>query len=141
MSPVQQTNIVVVKNTTRLRLLWLIFSCFAIGTGTGIGILSSRYGDEETKKRSGLIGFLAFYMITMVGIFIYSVKKTSRSCKKQYQLSKQDTPRVKEPPEFTDMNQERLWDQENERVQKLVELVKSQSESSDTNDSETENMC
>jgi hypothetical protein len=139
----QQNDIVVIKNTTRLRFIWLIFSCLAIGAGTGIGLVSSRYGDEETKKHSGLIGFLGFYLVTMIGIFVYSVKKTSRNGKIHQQPSNQETPRMKEPPEFTDMNHERLWDQENVKLQKLVELVKSHSGSSDTSasDSESLNTC
>jgi hypothetical protein len=119
---------IVVENSNRhQRALWLIFGCFAIGIGTGMGILSSKYGSKSEKTHSGLIGFLAFYFFVMVAVFIYSVKRTSSKCTiNQWNISV-----VNE-----DLTSDNVMDIESIKVQRIVELVKLRSNLEETHSGE-----
>ena len=123
-------NRILVNKQNRRKACGLLFGCLAIGIGTGLGLITNEYGSEKEKAHAGLIGFLGFYFVSMTGVFLYFVKKTSRRCNNSVQDTPQVTPRESNAPEFTDMNHERAWEQEEQRVQKIVEIVKLHSSSS-----------
>lgn len=130
------TQMLIHNKYTKGKAFGLLFGCFAIGVGTGLGLLTSKYGDQSSRRNAGLIGFLGFYIVSITGIFIYFAKKTSRKCNNAVYDMPQDPPRETSVPEFTDMVHAHAWEKETERVQKIVEIVKSHTSSSGSDDNE-----